>query len=143
MLYVLLKSSDLPKNLWGDAIIIETEKNKKIVCSKRYKQKALFVNNGIHKQKTFLSKESEQQNFFLFRLRRIFIKIASSIRTAHKILQCGHYWQNIHKDAHEFAKSCDRCKRDGGISKRQEIPLNPILVIELFIVWGIDLMGPL
>ena len=26
--------------------------------------------------------------------------------------------------------------------KRQELPLNPILVIELFDVWGIDFMGP-
>ena len=28
----------------------------------------------------------------------------SGIRTAHKILQCGYYWQTIHQDAHEFAK---------------------------------------
>ena len=26
--------------------------------------------------------------------------------------------------------------------KKQELPLNPILVIELFDVWGIDFMGP-
>ena len=66
----------------------------------------------------------------------------SGIRTAHKILQCGYYWPTIHQDAHDFAKSCDRCQRDGGISKRQELPMNPILVIELFDVWGIDFMGP-
>ena len=45
-------------------------------------------------------------------------------------------------DAHEFSKSCDRCQRDGGIHKRQELPLNCILVIELFDVWVIDFMGP-
>ena len=49
----------------------------------------------------------------------------------------------IHQDAHEFAKECDRCQRDGGISTKQELPLNPILVIEIFDVWGIDFMGPL
>ena len=45
-------------------------------------------------------------------------------------------------DAHEFAKACDRCQRDRGISKRQELSLNLILVIELFDVWDIDFMGP-
>ena len=66
----------------------------------------------------------------------------SGIRTAHKILQCGYYWPTLHQDAHGFAKSCDKCQRDGGISRKQELPLNPILVIELFDVWGIDFMGP-
>ncbi|XP_015169055.1 uncharacterized protein [Solanum tuberosum] len=32
--------------------------------------------------------------------------------------------------------------REGGISKKQELPMNPILVIELFDVWGLDYMGP-
>ena len=66
----------------------------------------------------------------------------SGIRTTHKILQCGYYWPTLHQDAHEFAKACDRCQRDGDISRKQELPLNPILVIELFDVWGIDFMGP-
>ena len=66
----------------------------------------------------------------------------SGIRTAHKILKCGYYWPTIYQDAHEFAKACDRCKRDGCISRKQELPLNPILVIELFAVWGIEFMGP-
>ena len=66
----------------------------------------------------------------------------SGIRTTHKILQCGYYWPTLHQDAHGFAKACDRCQRDGGISRKQELPLNPILVIELFDVWGIDFMGP-
>ena len=57
-------------------------------------------------------------------------------------MQCGYYWPTLHQDAHGFAKACDRCKRDGGISRKQELPLNPILVIELFDVWGIDFMGP-
>ena len=65
----------------------------------------------------------------------------SGIRTAHKILQCGYYRLTLHQDAHEFAKACDRCKRDGDISRKQELPLNTILVIELFDVWGIDFMG--
>ena len=65
----------------------------------------------------------------------------SGIRTAHKILQCGYYWPTIHQDAHDFAKACDRCQRHDRILRKQELPLNPILVIELFDVWGIDFMG--
>ncbi|XP_069150303.1 uncharacterized protein [Solanum lycopersicum] len=64
----------------------------------------------------------------------------SGIRTAHKILQCGYYWLTIHQDVHEFAKACDRCQRDGRISRKQELPSNPIRMIELFDVWGIDFM---
>ena len=44
--------------------------------------------------------------------------------------------------SHDFDKLCDRCQREGGILKWQEIPMNPILVIELFDVWGIDFMRP-
>ena len=66
----------------------------------------------------------------------------SGIQTAHKILQCGYYWPTSHQDAHEFAKACYRCQRDGGISKRQDLRLNPVIVIELFDVWDIDFMGP-
>ncbi|XP_015074061.1 uncharacterized protein LOC107018167 [Solanum pennellii] len=35
-----------------------------------------------------------------------------------------------------------RCQRDCGISRRQDLPINPILVIELFDVWGINFIGP-
>ena len=66
----------------------------------------------------------------------------SGIRTAHKILQCRYYSPTLHQDAHEISKACDRCQRDGDISRKQELPLNSILVIELFDVWGIDFMGP-
>ncbi|XP_069154376.1 uncharacterized protein [Solanum lycopersicum] len=66
----------------------------------------------------------------------------SGIWTAHKMFQCGYYWQTIHQDAHEFAKACDRSQRDGGISIKLEIPLNPILVSELFDLWGIDYKVP-
>lgn len=63
-------------------------------------------------------------------------------RTAYKVLQCGFYWPTIFKDAHEFVKACDNCQRSGNISRRHEMPLNNILVCEIFDVWGIDFMGP-
>ncbi|XP_069143311.1 uncharacterized protein [Solanum lycopersicum] len=56
----------------------------------------------------------------------------SGIWTAYKILECEYYCPTIHQDAHEFSKACGRCQIDGGISKRQDLPFIPILVIELF-----------
>ena len=51
-------------------------------------------------------------------------------------------WPTFHQDAHEFAKACDRRQRDGAFSRKKELPLYPILVIELFDMWGIDFLGP-
>ena len=39
-------------------------------------------------------------------------------------------------------KHCDRCQRVGNISSKQVLPLNNILEIKLFDVWGIDFVGP-
>ncbi|KAK8995452.1 hypothetical protein V6N11_069883 [Hibiscus sabdariffa] len=58
-------------------------------------------------------------------------------RTAAKILQSGFYWPTLFKDAHVFAKAGDRCQRTGNISRRNEMPLQNILEVELFDVWGI------
>ncbi|KAL4388732.1 hypothetical protein GQ457_09G016560 [Hibiscus cannabinus] len=63
-------------------------------------------------------------------------------RTADKILQSGFYWPTLFKDIHAFVKACDRCQRMGNISRRNEMPLQNILEVELFDVWGIDFMGP-
>ncbi|CAA7043381.1 unnamed protein product [Microthlaspi erraticum] len=46
------------------------------------------------------------------------------------------------EDAASFIAKCDPCQRKGGITKRDEMPLNPILEVEIFDVWGIDFMGP-
>ena len=63
-------------------------------------------------------------------------------RTTVKVLQLGFYWPSMFKDAHLFAKSCDRCQRTNNIGKRNEMPLMTIIEVELFDVWGIDFMGP-
>ncbi|KAJ9542484.1 hypothetical protein OSB04_028990 [Centaurea solstitialis] len=63
-------------------------------------------------------------------------------RTAHKVLNCGLFWPSIFKDAYMFCKSCDRCQKTGNIGPRNQMPQNPILVCEIFDVWGIDFMGP-
>ncbi|RVW27153.1 Pro-Pol polyprotein [Vitis vinifera] len=49
--------------------------------------------------------------------------------------------QGILSHCHENA-CCDRCQRLGKLTKRNQMPMNPILIVELFDVWGIDFMGP-
>jgi hypothetical protein len=66
----------------------------------------------------------------------------SSRKTTAKILQSGFYWPTMFKDSHAFCKTCENCQKLGSISKRHMMPLNPILVIEIFDCWGIDFMGP-
>ncbi|XP_059590473.1 uncharacterized protein LOC132253097, partial [Vitis vinifera] len=39
-------------------------------------------------------------------------------------------------------ESCDRCQRLGKLTKRNQMPMNPVLIVDLFDVWGIDFMGP-
>ncbi|CAA7013539.1 unnamed protein product, partial [Microthlaspi erraticum] len=66
----------------------------------------------------------------------------ATFKTASKVLQAGFWWPSLFKDTHDFIARCDRCQREGSISKRNEMPQNPILEVEVFDVWGIDFMGP-
>ena len=59
-----------------------------------------------------------------------------------KVLQSGFYQPSLFKDAHNVCRGCDICQRLGKLSRRHMMPLNPILVVDLFDVWGIDFMGP-
>ncbi|XP_022889136.1 uncharacterized protein LOC111404577 [Olea europaea var. sylvestris] len=63
-------------------------------------------------------------------------------KTAAKVFQCGFFWPTLFKDCHNFCRSCDKCQRTGDISARHEMPLNNILEVEIFDVWGVDFMGP-
>ena len=56
----------------------------------------------------------------------------SGQRTTAKVLQSGFYWPTLFKDAHSFVKTCDICQRTGNISRKNEMPLNSILEVELF-----------
>ena len=40
-------------------------------------------------------------------------------------------------------RECKKCQILGKISCRHMMPFNPILVVDLFDVWGIDFMGPI
>ncbi|RDY12524.1 pol, partial [Mucuna pruriens] len=66
-----------------------------------------------------------------------------STRTARKVLDCRFYWPTIFRDAYQLVSTCEKCQKAGmAISKRHEIPQQPILFCEVFDVWGIDFMGP-
>ncbi|RVW29384.1 Transposon Ty3-G Gag-Pol polyprotein [Vitis vinifera] len=66
----------------------------------------------------------------------------ASQKTAMKVLQSGFTWPSLFKDAHIMCRNCDRCQRLGKLTKRNQMPMNPILIVELVDVWGIDFMGP-
>ncbi|XP_074378707.1 uncharacterized protein LOC141720046 [Apium graveolens] len=63
-------------------------------------------------------------------------------KTVARILQAGFFWPTLFKDAHYFVLRCDRCQWVGNMSKRDEMPLNVLLEVEIFDVWGIDFMIP-
>ncbi|CAM8917280.1 unnamed protein product [Rhodiola kirilowii] len=63
-------------------------------------------------------------------------------RTARKILDSGFFWPGIFKDANKKCRKCDKCQRVGNVSARNEMPQVPILVNDVFDVWGLDFMGP-
>jgi len=66
----------------------------------------------------------------------------STTRTQAKILQGGWYWPSMFMDTYAHVKTCGECQRTGNIGRREEMPLNTILEVEIFDVWGIDFMGP-
>jgi hypothetical protein len=66
---------------------------------------------------------------------------ASNQKTSFKILQSGFWWPSLFKDVHLFISKCDKCQRTDNITKRNEMPLNNIIEVEIFDVWGVDFMG--
>ena len=65
----------------------------------------------------------------------------SGDKTAAKVLQLGFFWPKLFKDAHEHATQCDQCQRMGRISRRNEMPLQNIMEVEILDCWGIDFVG--
>ena len=62
-------------------------------------------------------------------------------KTAEKVLQSGFYWPTIFKDSFNFCMLCKNCQLMSRISRRDMMPLNLILEVEIFDVWGINFMG--
>ncbi|RVW19077.1 Transposon Ty3-G Gag-Pol polyprotein [Vitis vinifera] len=65
----------------------------------------------------------------------------ASQKTAMKVLQSGFTWPSLSK----MPTSCVGAVIDAKgweANKRNQMPMNPILIVDLFDVWGIDFMGP-
>ena len=52
-------------------------------------------------------------------------------KTAQKIFQSGFYCPTLFKDCFEWVKHCDACQRMGNLSRRNEMPLQGILVVQI------------
>jgi hypothetical protein len=58
----------------------------------------------------------------------------STKKTTAKILQCGFYWPTLFRDAYAYCIACEHCQKLGSISRKNMMPLNPILIVEIFYV---------
>lgn len=67
----------------------------------------------------------------------------ASANTARKILDAGYWWPTIHKDVHQFVRSCDACQRTGKPLHSRHHQLTSILPLAPFEKWGIDFIGPI
>ncbi|XP_058755822.1 uncharacterized protein LOC131629041 [Vicia villosa] len=66
----------------------------------------------------------------------------NGLRTTTKALQAGFWWPTLFNDAYHHVSSCDSCQRSGGNGRRDEIPLQSFLEVEVFDCWEIDFVGP-
>lgn len=61
----------------------------------------------------------------------------------YKILKQGYYWSTIFQEAKDFVKKCSKCQLNGHIPHRPPKELSSVLSLIPFLVWGIDILGPL
>ena len=60
---------------------------------------------------------------------------------AHKILRVGYYSSTLFKDALAYVRKCDICQRSGGRLAKVARPLQPVIILEPFEKWGIEIIG--
>jgi hypothetical protein len=55
----------------------------------------------------------------------------------------GYYWPSLFKDAKRYVRAYDSYQRMGQPNHRDEIPLNPQVVLKPFERWALDFIGPI
>ena len=63
--------------------------------------------------------------------------------TTHNILRARLWWPTLHQDSKAYCRVCDICERIGKPSRRDEMLLNPQMMLQPFEKWAIDFMGPI
>eukprot|EP00253_Pinus_taeda_P009254 PITA_09254 len=67
----------------------------------------------------------------------------SDKRTTYKVLRMGYYWPSLFKGAKKYVRACDSYQRMGQPNHRDEMPLNPQVILEPFERWVLDFIGPI
>ncbi|XP_023923737.1 uncharacterized protein LOC112035137 [Quercus suber] len=61
---------------------------------------------------------------------------------AHRAMTQGFWWPQMHKDAIEYARRCERCQKHASLIHQPAGQLNPVSSPWLFAQWGLDILGP-
>jgi hypothetical protein len=62
-------------------------------------------------------------------------------RTTYNILQVEYYWPTLHIDVQQYTSHCDECQRMRKLTKRNEMPLQPQVLVEPFDKWGMEFIS--
>ena len=60
---------------------------------------------------------------------------------AHKKLRARYYFPTLFRDSHAYVGKCDVCQRSGSRLSREAGPLQPVIILEPFEQWGIEIIG--
>ena len=61
---------------------------------------------------------------------------------AQKLVRAGYYQPTMQKDAEAYVKTYNKCQRFNNIIRQPTEELTPMTTLQLFALWGLDIMGP-
>jgi hypothetical protein len=64
-------------------------------------------------------------------------------RTGHKILRMDYFWPTIFQDERKYVQACDSFQQMGQQNHRDEMPIQPQVVLYPFERWAMDFVGPI